>query len=35
MKILVGICGIGNGHLSSQTNVINYLLSKKNFKKNI
>lgn len=30
MKILVGICGIGNGHLSRQTNVINYLLSKKN-----
>ena len=30
MKILVGICGIGNGHLNRQTSVINYLLSKKN-----
>ncbi len=27
MKILIGICGIGNGHLSRQANVIN-LLSK-------
>ena len=27
MKILVGICGIGNGHLSRQTNVINLLLA--------
>lgn len=26
MKILVGICGIGNGHLSRQTCVIEYLL---------
>ena len=26
MKILIGICGIGNGHLSRQTNVIEYLL---------
>lgn len=25
MKILIGICGIGNGHLSRQTNVINLL----------
>ena len=30
MKILVGICGIGNGHLNRQTSVINYLLSKEN-----
>ncbi len=29
MKVLVGICGIGNGHLSRQTSVINLLLSKK------
>ena len=29
MKILVGICGIGNGHLSRQTNVINLLISNK------
>ena len=29
MKILVGICGIGNGHISRQTNVINLLLSNK------
>lgn len=26
MKILVGICGIGNGHLNRQTSVIEYLL---------
>lgn len=25
MKILIGICGIGNGHLSRQTNVLNLL----------
>ena len=25
MKILIGICGIGNGHLNRQTNVINLL----------
>lgn len=28
MKVLVGICGIGNGHLSRQTSVINLLLKK-------
>ena len=28
MKILIGICGIGNGHLSRQTNVINLLMNK-------
>lgn len=27
MKILIGICGIGNGHLSRQTNVINLLMN--------
>lgn len=27
MKILIGICGIGNGHLNRQTNVIELLLS--------
>lgn len=27
MKILIGVCGIGNGHLSRQTNVIDFLLS--------
>lgn len=27
MKILIGICGIGNGHLSRQSNVIDLLLS--------
>lgn len=27
MKILIGICGIGNGHLSRQTNEINLLMS--------
>lgn len=27
MKILIGICGIGNGHLNRQTSVINYLLN--------
>lgn len=26
MKILIGICGLGNGHLSRQTNIINLLL---------
>lgn len=26
MKILIGICGIGNGHLSRQANVINLLM---------
>ncbi len=30
MKILVGICGIGNGHVSRQTNVIDLLISKGN-----
>lgn len=30
MKILIGICGIGNGHLSRQTNVINLLLQNDN-----
>jgi UDP:flavonoid glycosyltransferase YjiC (YdhE family) len=29
MKILVGVCGIGNGHLNRQTNVIKLLQSKK------
>lgn len=28
MKILIGICGIGNGHLNRQTNVINLLMNK-------
>ncbi len=28
MKILIGICGIGNGHLNRQTNVINLLMHK-------
>lgn len=28
MKILIGICGIGNGHLNRQTNVINLLMDK-------
>ena len=28
MKILVGICGIGNGHLNRQTSVIKYLIQK-------
>lgn len=28
MRILIGICGIGNGHLSRQTNVINLLMNK-------
>lgn len=28
MKILIGVCGIGNGHLSRQTNVINLLMNK-------
>lgn len=27
MKVLIGICGIGNGHLSRQTNVINLLMN--------
>lgn len=27
MKILIGICGIGNGHLSRQTNVIKLLMN--------
>lgn len=27
MRILIGICGIGNGHLSRQTNVINLLMN--------
>ena len=27
MKILIGICGIGNGHVNRQSNVINLLLS--------
>lgn len=27
MKILIGICGIGNGHLNRQTNVINLLMN--------
>lgn len=30
MKILIGICGIGNGHLSRQTNVINLLMNNYN-----
>lgn len=30
MKILVGICGIGNGHLDRQSNVIELLLKKGN-----
>ena len=30
MKFLIGICGIGNGHLNRQTSVINYLLKSKN-----
>lgn len=30
MKILIGICGIGNGHLNRQTNVIEFLLSEGN-----
>lgn len=30
MKILVGVCGIGNGHLSRQTCVIEYLLEEGN-----
>ena len=29
MKILIGICGIGNGHLNRQTNVISLLMNKK------
>lgn len=29
MKILIGICGIGNGHLNRQTNVINLLKKNK------
>lgn len=28
MKILIGICGIGYGHLNRQTNVINLLMNK-------
>lgn len=27
MKILIGICGIGNGYLSRQINVINLLIN--------
>ena len=27
MKILIGICGIGNGHLNRQTSVIEYLIA--------
>lgn len=30
MKILVGICGIGNGYVNGRTSVIKYLLSKEN-----